>query len=82
MSTAMYPDKVRDLVAEVLAVDPRELSDDSGPLTMRGWSSRKHLELVVTLEEVFGISLSNAEIVAMRSVADIRAVLAGKGATW
>jgi acyl carrier protein len=71
---------LEDLVGEVLAVDPGELTDDSGPLTMEAWSSLKHLELVVTLEEAFGVSLSRADIVAMRSMADIRAMLVGKGA--
>jgi acyl carrier protein len=71
---------LEDLVGEVLAVDPGELTDDSGPLTMEAWSSLKHLELVVALEEAFGVSLSRADIVAMRSMADIRAMLVGKGA--
>src|ERR1700679_3388546 len=71
---------LEDPVGEGLAVDPGELTDDSGPLTRGGWSGLKHRELVCTLEEGFGGSLSRADIVAMRSMADIRAMLVGKGA--
>jgi acyl carrier protein len=70
---------LRDLIAEVIAVDPQVLTESSGPHSVGAWTSRKHLELVVTLEEEFGIALSHQEIAGMSSVASVRSLLAGKG---
>ena len=42
------------------------------------WDSLKHMELIVSLEQSFGIELSFDEIVAMRSVGEIKRVLRGK----
>jgi acyl carrier protein len=70
---------LRDLVAEVLGVDPAEVAGDSSPLTLPGWTSGKHIELVVAVEESFGIILSGQDIRDMRSVAAVHGILARKG---
>lgn len=43
------------------------------------WDSLKHMELIASLEEQLNVQLSFDEIVAMRSVGDIKRVLNGKG---
>jgi acyl carrier protein len=70
-----------ELIADVLEMDAGELTPDSGPLVVPQWTSRKHIELVVSLEEFYGVSLSTRDIRDMRSVAAVRSVLAGRGAT-
>lgn len=79
MTRSAPPVTLRDLVAEVLGVDPGEVADDSSPLTLPGWTSSKHIELVVAVEESFGVALSSQDIRDMRSVAAVRGILAGKG---
>jgi len=45
-----------------------------------GWDSLKHMELIVTIENEFGIpKLEMDEIVEMTSIAKIKEVLQGKG---
>ncbi|MET7948490.1 acyl carrier protein [Micromonospora sp. NPDC005324] len=68
-----------EVVAGVLEVDPAEVTDDSGPQTIGTWTSLRHLQLVVTLEEVYGLSFAFEDIRDVRSVADLRAVLRAKG---
>lgn len=68
-----------DLVAEVLDVEPAELTDDAGPGTVANWTSLRHVQLVVALEETYGVTLTPDEIRSLRSIGDIRAVLAGRG---
>jgi acyl carrier protein len=71
---------VEQLVAEVLQVPPATITDE---LTMRDidvWDSLKHMELIVSLEEKFGLQLSFEEIVTMQSVANIKRVLKERGA--
>lgn len=45
------------------------------------WDSLKHMELIAELERQFDVQLSFDEIVAMRSVSDIKCVLSNKGVT-
>ncbi|MCG7204953.1 acyl carrier protein [Streptomyces arenae] len=72
---------LKDVMGQVLDVDAADLQDDSGPNQVAGWTSLKHLELVVSLEEVYGVQLSQQDIKAMRSVAAVREILAAHGVT-
>jgi hypothetical protein len=46
-----------EIVAAVVGVDPGELTDEDGPATVGAWTSRKQIELLVTLEEFYGLDL-------------------------
>lgn len=70
-----------DIVAEVLELDPEEVTDASSPATLGTWTSLRHLQLVVTLEEIYGLSFSRTEIKSFSSVGRIRAALETKGVT-
>lgn len=43
------------------------------------WDSMRHMELVASIEQTFGIELTMDEIVSMISVGDIKRVLRGRG---
>jgi len=73
-------DRLAQTVAEVLGVTPDELSEDSSPDTVSSWDSLGHLNLVIALEEEFGIRLSAGDVLAMRSVRLIRQILHQSGA--
>jgi len=68
-----------DLVAAVLGLDPADIVDLAGPATLGGWTSRKHIELVVALEAAYRVSFSAREVFSIRSVSDLRSALRGKG---
>ena len=70
-----------DIVADVLEVDADQLADTASPATLGNWTSIRHLQLVVTLEEVYGLSFSRNEIKAFRTIGDIRSALTAKGVT-
>jgi acyl carrier protein len=67
------------LVAEVLDVAPTNVTDEDGPATLPEWTSLRHLELVVTIEEAYGISFAFEEVRAVPNVGALREVLAAKG---
>lgn len=69
-----------EVVAGVLEVEPTELTDDMGPDQLTAWTSTRHIQLVVTLEEAFRLSFSYPEIRDVRTIGDLRAVLRSKGA--
>ena len=73
-------EKVEGLVAEVLQIPAAAITDG---LTMKDtdvWDSLKHMELIVSLEQSFGIQLSFDDIVAMQSVGEIKRVLQERSA--
>ncbi|HEX9334301.1 MAG TPA: acyl carrier protein [Pseudonocardiaceae bacterium] len=68
-----------DVVADVMEVDADRIADDAAPATLENWTSIRHMQLVVTLEEVYELSFSRAEIRSFTSVGEIREVLRRKG---
>lgn len=71
---------VETLVAEVLQVPPAMITDELAMQDVDVWDSLKHMELIVSLEERFGLQLTFEEIVTMQSVASIKRVLRERGA--
>ena len=71
---------MEQLVAEVLQVPPATITDELAMQDSDVWDSLKHMELIVSLEEKFGLQLSFEEIVTMQSVANIKRVLKERGA--
>jgi acyl carrier protein len=69
-----------ETVAGVLEVEPAELTDDMGPDQLDAWTSTRHIQLVVTLEEAYAVSFSYPEIRDLRTIGELRAVLKAKGA--
>lgn len=72
---------IETLVAEVLQIPAAKITDDLAMTDVEAWDSLKHMELIVTLEGSFDVQLSFDEIVAMRSVGEIKRVLKEKGVT-
>jgi len=69
------------LLADILQIPVTEVTDQLAMQDLDVWDSLKHMELIASLEEQLNVQLSFDEIVAMRSVGDIKRVLNGKGAT-
>ncbi|SEC38201.1 acyl carrier protein [Streptomyces sp. 3213] len=78
--TAAAPptDQLSGLIAEVLGVSVATLAEDSGPGVHEAWTSLKHVEVVVALEEHYGVALSSREIKGITSIAGLRRLLAAK----
>ena len=64
-----------EIVAAVVGVDPGELTDEDGPATVGAWTSRKQMELLVTLEEFYGLDLGQQEILGAPTIGALREVL-------
>jgi acyl carrier protein len=68
-----------EIVAAVLGVDPGELTDEDGPATIGAWTSRKQIELLVTLEEFYGLDLGQQEVLGAPTIGALREVLRARG---
>ncbi|MCE3269775.1 MAG: hypothetical protein K0S57_172 [Ramlibacter sp.] len=67
------------LIAQVLQVQPADLSEDDGVQTMPQWDSLKIILLASMIEVTHGITLSSEDIEQLTSVGAVRAVAARHG---
>ncbi len=67
------------LLAELFGMREEEITDSLTMKDLAAWDSLKHMELVVAIEQTLGIELTFDEIVAMRSVREIKDVLRKRG---
>jgi len=70
---------LESLLADVLQVSIATVTDELSMKDLEVWDSLKHMELIATLEDQLDVQLTFDEIVAMRSVGDIKRVLNGRG---
>lgn len=73
-------DRLQRTIAKVLDIVPEDLTDEITPDRVTSWDSIGHLNLVMALEEEFGVTLTPDDAIAMRSVSLIRDVLRRAGA--
>jgi len=72
-------DPLIDLFADVLEVEPGDLSDASSPENTPAWTSLAAMRLVSAIEDTYEVELTTREIMTMQSVGDARDVLRSKG---
>jgi len=71
-------ERVRGIASDVLQVAPESLSAESSPQTVESWDSVQHLNLVLALEEQFGVQFEPDEMDAMKSIGAIAGLLTKK----
>jgi len=67
-----------ELLAAVLELSTDTITDDLAQGAVPSWDSLRHLQLVASIEETYGVRLSTREIMTLHSVGDVRAVLRAK----
>jgi len=75
----MSDDRLYQVLADVLDVQPDSICEDSSPESIPSWDSLNHLNVVMALDMEFDIRLSLDEAVALRNVGSIRATLRNHG---
>lgn len=58
---------IQQIMADVFNIPAEEITEESSQDTIEEWDSLKHLDLVVTLEEEFNVSIPVEEIGTMVS---------------
>lgn len=67
--------RVLQIVSDVLAEPLEQLSGSSSPNTVDKWDSLNHMNLVLALEEEFGVQFTDDQIMKLLSVDAIVAAL-------
>jgi acyl carrier protein len=77
MSEAVLDD-IRQTVAEVFLIEVQQVSAESSPESIPAWDSVGHLNLVLTLEQKFGVRFDPDQIPQLTSVQAIAEAVAAK----
>lgn len=67
--------KVCGVVAMIMGVPVETVTEDSSPNSLPRWDSLRHMKLVLAIEEAFGMQFTDEEIVSIKDVRSIVALL-------
>ena len=68
-------DRLKAVIAAMLDIDPNAIGADTSTDTVPQWDSVRHMNLVIALEEAFGISIPDDEVATMTSYPIIKATV-------
>lgn len=71
--------QIFEIIAGVLGIDPETLNDQSNALNTPNWNSLRHIEIMLAVENAFGVRFSMPEMVSMQNIGDMRSLLIEKG---
>lgn len=77
MSNAIF-DQVRGIAADVFSLPAGSIMPASSPETIASWDSIQHLNLVLALEERFGMQVTPEEIEQMRTIGQVAELVESK----
>jgi len=77
MSTVIL-DRVRSIAADILQVDDARLSAESSPESVESWDSVQNLNLMLALEQEFGLQFEPEEMDRMKNIGQIAAVVSAR----
>jgi len=71
-------ERVKQIMADVLDLDPHSIDGDTAMDSVESWDSLTHINLCLSIEQDFQVSFTVPEMEAMLSYEDIIRVLAEK----
>jgi acyl carrier protein len=63
---------------EAVLNEPVVLTDDTAPVSLPGWDSVAHINLMFSLEQEFGIQFSGSELSDVQTVGELKQLLREK----
>lgn len=75
---AQLLDRVRSIAADVLEVSAAKITPTTSPENLDTWDSVHHLNLVLALEQEFGVQFEPEEIDQMKDIKQILDILGSK----
>lgn len=70
--------RVQRIMADVLSVPIERVGPDSSSETLEAWDSLQHLNIMLALEQEFGLELLPEEVERLASVQDIASLVSDK----
>jgi len=73
--TASTFEQVRSIASDIFGVPAEKITAESSPETIENWDSMQHLNLVLAVEEKFGVQLEPEDIEQMKNVGAVAKVV-------
>ena len=71
-------DKLTSIFKILFNLSDLELTDDLSAKNVPGWDSFNHVNLIINIEEEFGVQFTNDEVGGMQNVGSLKTLLASK----
>ena len=71
-------DKLSEIFRVLFNRPDLELNDELSAKDVPGWDSFNHVNLIISIEEEFGVRFSNDEVGGMQNVGNLKTLLASK----
>jgi acyl carrier protein len=68
-------DKLHQLFADVLEIDPSSVTPESSPETIDEWDSFAHMRLVMAIENEFNLTMTMEQVLSIESFSDLRKIV-------
>jgi acyl carrier protein len=76
---ATMEQKLKQIMANIFETEEDEITDESSMDSIEKWDSLKHINLIIAIEEQFGISIDEEEMIEMTCFAKIKHILRNNG---
>jgi len=76
--TASTFERVRNIASDIFGIPADKITAESSPETIENWDSMQHLNLVLAIEEKFGVQLEPEDIEGMKTIGAVAALVEKK----
>jgi acyl carrier protein len=73
--TASTLQQVRSIASDIFGVPADKITPESSPETIETWDSMQHLNLVLAIEDKFGVQLEPEDIEQMKNIGAVAALV-------
>ncbi len=71
--------EIEKIIRETLLIDEHQImNDETGPADIDSWDSLGHVNIITAIEEEYDIEITPEEIQNIRTIGDIKVLLASK----
>jgi acyl carrier protein len=71
----MISDKLKRIILDELSLTDHELLETTTASMVPGWDSLNHGRIIAAVEDGFGVRFKTAEIIRLRNVGDLQALV-------
>ncbi len=80
MSSQQIPSSLRDIFADTLEISHEEVTPELSTESAETWDSFRHLQLILSIEDEYGVQFDPQKIPELTTVAKVQEALEQKGA--
>jgi len=71
-------DRMLEVMRETFGEDDLQVTRESSAQDVEGWDSLSHIELIVALEDAFGVRFRTGEIAGLKTIGELVGVITNR----